>query len=127
VKAGRETSAIVFEGVHDAITATPSATSGVVGQVIAVSGLVIPSHVGHIVFLQLRNVAGHYQTIQITFVGAGSTYSFRHQLQSTGVKIYRVYIPGGPYNLGAASAPFAVSVSAATSLPMLEPTPTPEE
>jgi hypothetical protein len=127
VKAGGETSAIVFEGVHDTITATASASSGSVGQVITISGLVIPSHVGHIVYLQLRNAAGHYQTIQVAFVGAGSTYTFSHQLQSAGVKNYRVYIPGGPYDLGAASALFEVSVAPATSLPMLEPTPTPEE
>jgi hypothetical protein len=127
VKAGGETSAIVFEGVHDTVTAAASVSSGSVGQVITISGLVVPSHVGHIVDLQLRNAAGHYQTIQVTFVGAGSTYIFSHQLQSTGAKNYRVYIPGGPYNLGAASAPFEVSVAPATSLPLLEPTPTPEE
>jgi hypothetical protein len=127
VKAGGETSAVVFEGVHDTITATASTSSGSVGQVITISGLVIPTHVGHIVYLELRNAAGHYQTIQVTFVGADSAYSFSHQLQSTGVKNYRVYVPGGPYNLGAASAPLEVSVAPATSLPMLEPTPTPEE
>jgi hypothetical protein len=127
VKAAGQESAQVFEGVHDAISATPSATSGVVGQVIAIFGLVVPSHAGHIVYLQLRNAAGHYQTIQVAFVGAGSTYVFSHQLQSAGVKHYRVFIPGGPYNLGAASAPFEVSVSPATSPPLLEPTPVPED
>jgi hypothetical protein len=127
VKAGGAVSAEVFEGVHDTVTATPSAVSGTVGQVITISGLVVPAHEGHVVYLQLRNAAGHYQTIQIAFVGAGSIYTFRHQLQSAGVKEYRVYIPGGPYNLGAASAPFSVSVSPATSAPLLEPTPVPED
>jgi len=126
VKAGGRVSATVFEGVHDVITATPSASSGEVGQKITVSGLVVPLHVGDVVYLQLRNSAGHYQTIQVTFVGAASTYSFSHQLQSAGMKTYRVYIPGGPENLGGASEPFTVNVAPAAALPMLEGTPTPE-
>ena len=127
VKAAGQESAPVFEGVHDTITASASATSGTVGQVITIAGLVVPEHVGHIVYLQLRDAAGRYQTIQVTYTQVGSTYSFRHQLQSEGVKDYRVYIPGGPYNLGAASPPFSVNVSPAASLPTLEPTPVPED
>lgn len=127
VKAGGEQSAPVFEGVHDTVTAAASAASGTVGQVITISGFVAPAHEGHIVYLQLRNAAGRYQTIQVAFTAAGSTYTFRHQLQSAGIKNYRVYIPGGPYNLGAASAPFAVEVTPATSAPALEPTPVPED
>ncbi len=127
VKAGGDESAPVFEGVHDTISALASASRGTVGQVITISGLVVPAHVGHIVYLQLRDAAGHYQTIQVTYVNAGSAYLFAHQLQSAGVKDYRVYIPGGPYNLGAASTPFSVSVAPATSLPALEPTPVPED
>ncbi len=127
VKAGGVVSAQVFEGVHDTITAAASPSSGTVGQVITISGLVVPPHEGHIVYLQLRDAAGHYQTIQVAFVGAGSTYKLSHQLQSAGVKNYRVYIPGGPYNLGAASAPFSVSVAPPTSVPALEPTPVPED
>jgi hypothetical protein len=126
VKTGGQQSAPVFEGVHDTITASTSANSGLVGQVITIAGLVVPAHASHIVYLQLRNDAGRYQTIQIALTGAGSTYMFQHQLQSAGVKNYRVYIPGGPYNLGAASPPFAVDVSPATSAPSLEPTPVPE-
>jgi hypothetical protein len=124
--AGKE-SAPVFEGVHDTVTASASATSGTVGQVITIAGLVVPDHAGHIVYLQLRNVAGRYQTIEVTYTGVGSTYAFSHQLQSAGVKDYRVYIPGGPYNLGGASTPFSVNVSPAASPPMLEPTPVPED
>jgi hypothetical protein len=120
--AGRE-SATVFEGVRDAISATPSATAGTVGQAITIGGLVVPVHPGHVVYLQLRNSAGHFQTIQVGFIGPSSTYIFRHQLQSAGEKTYRVYIPGGPENLGAASPTFVVSVSPPSRPPALERTP----
>jgi hypothetical protein len=126
VRAGGRVSAPVFEGVRDTISATPSATAGEVGQRITVSGLVTPAHVGDIVYLQLLNSAGHYQTIQVAFLGAGSTYSMLHQLQSAGSKTYRVYIPGDSENLGAASEPFTVNVTPAAALPQLEGTPAPE-
>ncbi|MHB8491175.1 MAG: hypothetical protein ACYDA6_03030 [Solirubrobacteraceae bacterium] len=126
VKAGGRVSATVFEGARDTLTATPSSNAGTVGQRITISGPVVPAHVGHVLYLQLRNSAGHYQTIQFAFVGAGSTYTIDHQLQSAGPKTYRVYIPGGPENIGAASEPFTVNVGPAAVLPALEPTPTPE-
>ncbi len=127
VRAGGLRSAFVYEGVHDAISAQASASSGTVGSFITVEGQVTPAHEGHVVFLQLRNSAGHYQTLQATYVGAGSRYVFSHQLHSAGTKVYRVYIPGGPENLGAASPPFTVDVAPVPVLPKLQSTPSGEE
>jgi len=44
-------------------------------------------------------------------VGTGSVYSITRRLFSPGTKVFRVLIPGGPANQGAASQPFTVTVT----------------
>ncbi len=46
-------------------------------------------------------------------ISADSTYSIAHQVYDTGTKVFRVYIPGGPENEGAASQPFTIQVTPA--------------
>ena len=43
-------------------------------------------------------------------VSPDSTYSIPYQVYNTGTKVFRVYIPGGPENEGAASQPFTIQV-----------------
>ena len=113
VRAGGRESAQVFEGVHDVVSIATSTTSATVGQTIQISGAVAPNKTNHIIYLQLRNQSGDFQSIQSTFVGPNSQYVFNHQLVSPGLKTYRVLITGGPENLGAASATVQVNVAPA--------------
>jgi hypothetical protein len=128
VRAGGRESAQVFEGVHDVVSIATSTTSATVGQTIQISGTVAPNKTNHIIYLQLRNTSGDFQSIQSTFVGPNSHYVFNHQLVSPGLKTYRVLITGGPENLGAASQTVQVNVApapAAALTPQTLTTPTP--
>ena len=44
-------------------------------------------------------------------ITAESTYSIAYQVYSTGTQVFRVYIPGGPENEGAASQLFSIDVT----------------
>lgn len=130
VSAGGRESAQVFEGVHDTVSIAASATSAMVGQTIRISGSVTPNKTNHVIYLQLRNASGDFQSIQSTFVGSGSNYVFDHQLVSPGQKTYRVLITGGPENLGAVSQTVQVNVApapAAALAPQSLTTPTPTQ
>ncbi len=107
-------SAVLYEGVKDVLTAQVSATTVQAGQSVTFSGTVAPDHTGHVIYLERQNPHGSgFHVIQVSFVGAGSTYSIVHRLYDPGVKVLRVFIPGGPENQGAASPPFAITVTPA--------------
>jgi hypothetical protein len=115
-------SALLYEGVEDVLTAQVSATIVPAGQTVTFSGTVAPDHTGHVIYLERQNAHGSgFHVIQVAFVGAGSVYSIVHRLYDPGVKVLRVFIPGGPENQGAASSPFAIIVT-----PSLAATLTPE-
>jgi hypothetical protein len=106
-------SAVLYEGVRDVLTAQVSATTVQAGQTIAFSGTVAPDHTGHAIYLERQNAHGPgFHVIQVSFVGAGSTYSIVHRVYDPGTKVFRVYIPGGPENQGAVSLPFTIQVTA---------------
>jgi hypothetical protein len=107
-------SAVLYEGVKDVLTAQVSTTTIPAGQTVTFSGTVAPDHTGHVIYLERQNAHGSgFHVIQVSFVGAGSTYSIVHRLYDPGVKVLRVFIPGGPENQGAASPPFVVTVTPA--------------
>jgi hypothetical protein len=107
-------SAVLYEGVKDVLTAHMSATTVQAGQTVTFSGTVAPDHTGHVIYLERQNPHGPgFHVIQVSFVGAGSTYSIVHRLYDPGVKVLRVFIPGGPENQSAASPPFAIVVTPA--------------
>jgi hypothetical protein len=107
-------SAVLYEGVKDVLTAQVSATSIPAGSTVVFSGTVVPDHTGHVIYLERRNASGNgYHVVEIATVGAGSTYSISHRVYDTGSKVFRVYIPGGPENQGAASQPFTIEVTPA--------------
>ncbi len=122
VKGGGQTSAVLFEGVHDLITAEPSASSVPQGQPLGVTGTVTPDVAGHVVYLQAKSPSGQFHTIEIGYVGSTSTYVLEHRFYFVGTHVLRVYIPGGPENEGAASPVFTVQVTPAP-LPSLTPEP----
>jgi hypothetical protein len=46
-------------------------------------------------------------------VGTGSVYTISRRLFVPGTKVFRVFIPGGPLNQGAASQTFTITVNPA--------------
>ena len=111
VRGAGRSSSVLFEGVGDALTVSASATSIPAGQTVACSGGVAPDKTGHVIYLQRRNpTGGDFHTVQVATVGAGSTYTIVHRVYAPGTKAFRVLIPGGPENQGAASAPITITV-----------------
>ena len=112
VQGDGKTSAVLFEGVRDVLTAKVSATSIPEGQTLTFEGSVTPNHAGHIIYLQRRNLSGEgFHVVRIAVITPESTYSIPYQVYGTGTQVFRVYIPGGPENEGTASQPFQVQVT----------------
>lgn len=107
-------SAVLYEGVRDVLTASASPTTVQAGQTVTFSGVASPDHTGHIVYLERQNAhAPGFHPIQVWFVGPGSAYAIPHRFYEPGTKVVRIYIPGGPENQGVASAPFSMDVTPA--------------
>jgi hypothetical protein len=116
----RTSSAVLYEGVRDVLTAQISATTVQAGQSVTFSGTVSPDHTGHVIYLERQNAHGPgFHVIEVTLVGPGSTYSIVHQLYDPGTKLLRVYIPGGPENQGMASQSFAIQVTSAPAASLM--------
>jgi len=108
-------SATVYEGASFTVTAASNESTAAAGSVIEVSGQVQPAGPGQIVYLQLRDAAGRFQTIAVGFLNGSSAFTIDHRLRSAGTKTYRIYVPGNGRNVGAASAPFTVTVTPPTT------------
>lgn len=112
--ASADRSAALYEGVKDVLTAAVSQSTIPAGQTLTFTGTVAPDHTGHIVYLERQNVGnGNFHVVEVATVGAGSAYSIAHTVYAPGTKVFRVRIPGGPENEGAASAPFTIQVTPA--------------
>ena len=117
-------SAVLYEGVKDTLTASASPSTVQVGQTVAFSGVVSPDHTGHVIYLERQNahVPG-FHVIQVWFIGPGSAYAIPHRFYEPGTKVVRVYVPGGPENQGAAGAPFSISVTPAPASTLMPEAP----
>jgi hypothetical protein len=112
--ASADRSAVLYEGVKDVLTAAVSQSTIQAGQTLTFKGTVAPDHTGHIVYLERQNVgSGNFHVVEVATVGTGSAYSISHTVYAAGTKVYRVRIPGGPENEGAASSPFTIQVTPA--------------
>jgi hypothetical protein len=113
------TSAQLFEGVQDAVSITPSATTSSVGQSVTFSGTVTPDKAGHLIDLQRLGADGHYHVVAVGIVNVSSAYQFTWTFGTPGTKTFRVHISGGPENVSGSSSPVSIAVSlpAVTSLP----------
>ena len=113
---GPKASAVLFEGVKDALTASVSATTVQSGQVVTFSGTVNPPHPGHVIYLQRQNASsGDFHNIEVARINPDGSYTIAHQVFDPGTKNYRVYIPGGPENQGAGSQVFTITVTPASA------------
>lgn len=113
------TSAQLYEGVRDAVTLTPSATTSSVGQSVTFTGVVTPDKAGHTVYLERLGADGHYHVVAVGTVNASSAYRFSWTFGTPGTKTFRVAVPGGPDNVAGVSSPVVISVALppVTSLP----------
>lgn len=122
-KADGVSSAVLYEGVKDVLTAQVSSTTVQAGQTVTFSGTVSPDHTGHVIYLERQNARGPgFHVVQVWLIGAGSTYAISHRFYEPGAKLVRIYVPGGPENQGTASAPFDITVTpapASTLIPEL--------
>jgi hypothetical protein len=111
-RSGGTKSAQLFEGVRDLLTASEAPSTVDSGQPVTFSGTVAPDKTGHVIYLQRQNPNGNgFHTVQVENVGAGSVYSITRRLFAPGTKVFRVFIPGGPFNQGAASQTFTITVN----------------
>ncbi len=111
VLGGGRSSAVLFEGVHDLLTAQASSSAVQAGQPVTFSGTVAPDHTGHVIYLERRNASsGDFHVVQVASVGSGSRYSITHRVYDAGNDVFRVFIPGGPENEGAGSQAFTIQV-----------------
>ena len=114
VKSAGRVSAVLFEGVRDALSAQVSSLSIPAGGALTFSGAVSPEHSGHVIYLERENPStGSFHVVEVATVGAGSAYSIAHTVDQAGTDLFRVRIPGGPENEGALSAVFTVQVTPA--------------
>ena len=112
---GGKQSAQLFEGVKFLLTASEAPSTVNAGDQVTFSGTVSPDATGHVIYLQRQNPSGNgFHTVQAANVGTGSVYSISRRLFVPGTKVFRVLIPGGPMNQGAASQTFTVNVNPAT-------------
>ncbi|HWX86552.1 MAG TPA: hypothetical protein VNX67_00090 [Solirubrobacteraceae bacterium] len=120
----RVSSAVLYEGVRDVLTAQAAPTTVQAGQIVTFSGTVSPDHTGHVIYLERQNAqAPGFHVIQVSFIGAGSAYAIRHVFYQAATKLVRVYVPGGPENQGAASAPFSILVTPAPASTLMPEAP----
>jgi hypothetical protein len=104
-------SAVVFQGVQDAVSMGANATSSTVGGTITFSGTVAPDKSGHVVYLEKLGRDGQWHVAETSTVSAGSAFSLPWTFGTPGDKQFRARVLGGPANVGGASAPVSVSVS----------------
>lgn len=106
------TSAVLYEGVKDVLSAAVSATTVQAGGEVTFTGTVAPNHPDHIIYLERQNANdGGFHVVQVALVNPDSTYLIAHRVYDPGTKVFRIHIPGGPENEGAASVPFTIQVT----------------
>jgi hypothetical protein len=109
-------SAVLYEGVRYVLTAQVSSMSVLQGQTLTFTGSVTPApiHPGHVIYLERQNASGQgFHVVQLSALTQEATFSIAYQVYSTGTNVFRVYIPGGPDNGGAASQLFTIQVAPA--------------
>jgi len=105
-------SAVLYEGVKDVLTAAVLPTTVQAGQTLTFSGTVSPDHTNHVIYLERQNALGTgFHVVEVATVGEGSSYLIKHVVYDAGTRVFRVKIPGGPENEGAASPPFTIEVT----------------
>jgi hypothetical protein len=109
--APRRHTAVLFQGVQDVVTMTPSSSTSTVNGHITFTGTVSPDKGGHVIYLQKLGKDGDWHTVEARFVDNASTFQFGWTFGTAGTKEFRARILGGPVNVGGASTPVTIAVS----------------
>ena len=82
-------------------------------------GTVMPDKAGHSIYLQKLAKDGDWHTVEVRTVRHDSTFEFAWVLGSPGTHTFRARITSDGVNVGSASAPVTITVTAppASSLP----------
>jgi len=110
-------SAVLFEGVQDALTMTPSSTTSEIGGHVTFTGTVLPDKAGHVIYLQLLGADGNWHNEEVRSVSGNSTYQFGWTFGKAGTYQFRARITAGGGNIGGASSPVTIQVSPTTTNP----------
>ena len=114
-------SGVLFEGVQDVLTLTPSSTTSQVGGQVTFTGTVLPDKAGHVIYLQRLGADGDWHNEEFRIVTNGSTFQFGWTFGKPGTYQFRARITGDRGNVGGASAPVAIQVSPTTKPAVLPP------
>ena len=115
-------SALLWQGVRDVLTLTPSSSTSTVGGKVTFTGTVTPDRTNHVVYLQRLGADGDWHSVEARFVGSGSTFHFGWTFGKAGTVKFRSRIYSDGRNVGAASAPVTITVSGLTPVTTLPPT-----
>ncbi len=119
--APRRHSAVLFEGVQDVLTLTPSSTTSEIGGSVTFTGTVLPDKAGDVIYLQRLGADGNWHSEEIRSVTHADTFQFGWTFGRSGTYEFRARIIGDRGNVGGASAPVTIQVSPATSTATLPP------
>lgn len=119
--APRRHSAVLFEGVQDVVSMTPSSTTSEVGGKVTFTGTILPDQAGQVIYLQRLGADGDWHNEEIRFVTHADTFQFAWTFGKPGTYEFRARITGDRGNVGGASTPVTIQVSPATSTATLPP------
>jgi hypothetical protein len=115
-------SAVLFEGVKDLVTLTPSSTTTTMGGQVTFTGTVLPDKTGHVIYLQRLGQDGDWHNVEVGVVRFGSTFGFAWTFGKAGTFEFRARITSDHGNVGGASTPpVVITVSPATNPATLPP------
>jgi hypothetical protein len=107
-------STVLFEGVRYGLAAQAPASAAEAGQPLTFTGTVTPAQPGHVVYLQIANPSGiGMHTVQVGTENSSGGFSIVHSQYVSGVKQFRIKVPGEPEYESIASSPFTVSIAPA--------------
>lgn len=107
----RRHSAVLFEGIQDVLSLTPSSTTSEVGGHVTFTGTVLPDKAGHVIYLQRLGADGDWHNEEIRLVTHASTFQFGWTFGNAGTFQFRARITGADGNVGGASAPVTIQVA----------------
>jgi len=117
----RRRTALLYQGVQDALTISASSMTAVEGASVTVSGTVSPDKTSHAIYLQVLGADGSWHDVAAGTVTTASVYSFAYTSGRAGTVELRARITGGPENVGNASTPVTIKVSGVAPVTSLPP------
>jgi hypothetical protein len=103
-------SAVLFEGVRDAVSMAPTSSTVPVDGKVTFTGTVLPDKAGHVIYLQRQGKDGDWHTVEISFVRSNSTFQFVWRFGTPGTEKFRARITSDHLNVGNESAPVTITV-----------------